>query len=167
MDKDIPASEYKTPSLITPLCRRLRRWLAEIQLDQPEEELLPSLKQDLDDALELTAKAGIEPELVIFVMASCSWWFRVSYAKEAELRKVLECQLARVDHFPRFLRASLRSTVLDRYVSTQLSRRWNRGPSYDEPDSGYSVVFQLEHWQVGSLGCRCIGSPIRPSGSEE
>lgn len=159
MDKDLAASEYKTPSLITPLSKRLQRWRAEIQPEQQEGQILPSLYEDLDYALELTRKVGIEPELVIFLIAISSWWFRVFYAEEAELKRILESQLAEVRFIPNFLRSVRKITVLDRYVSTQLSKLWPCGPTADEEDSDFIIsAFQSKCWaEIGSLSKQWSG----------
>lgn len=174
-EKDMSAAEYKTPSLITPLSKRLRHWLAEIQPGQPEAEILPSLEEDLDYALKLTGKAGIQPELVIFLIASCSWWFRVFYAKEPDLKKALERQLSTVGYTPHFPRSFYRMTILDRYVSKQLSKPWPRDQSlYGEASRDINTAYQSKYleeivslakeWSGPVLVSECIQLPSRPGG---
>lgn len=166
------AFEYKTPSLITPLCRSLRRWFAEIQPEQRKGKILPSLEEDLEFALELTWKVGIEPELVIFIIAISSWWFRVYTANEADLKRALKSQLA---NFPGSVHTM---TILDRYLCVQLSKLWPIGPSSDEEASEFiTEAFQSKglreidslarKWSGPFLVSNCTQLPPRRGGYPE
>ena len=121
---------YKTTHpLAKPLCERLKRWRSEVGL-----ETNPHLQEWLEDALKNAKRAEVEPDLVIFAIAICEWWFRICLPDKNDIRQILMHRLndSRYTPYPRFptdvLSTSGVPPALNQYVDRYLAKSW-------EPDA--------------------------------
>lgn len=119
----------KTHPLVKPLCQRLERWRSEAGL-----KTHPHLQESLEDALKDAKRAKVEPDLVIFSIAICEWWFRICLPKQPELRQILKHRLNNSQYtpHPRFptdvLSTSGVPPAVNQYVDRYLAKSW-------EPDA--------------------------------
>lgn len=123
-------SERKTHPLVKPLCERLKRWKSEVGLITP-----PRLEEWLQDALEDSKSAGVEPDLVVFVIAICGWRFRICRPRENEIMQILKHRLndSRYTPHPRFATDVFKtggvSSAINEYVDQSLAKLWEPNAS--------------------------------------
>jgi hypothetical protein len=115
----------ETHPLIYPLCERLERWRGEIG-----QTTYPRLQQGFVDALEVTKKAGVGSELVIFAVALCEYWFRICRPTKEVLKLALSHRLTDPRYSPHSSTSAGIFTTTDvphavnQHIDRYLAERW-------------------------------------------
>ena len=125
MVDNMSLADRKTHPLIKPLCERLKSWRDEVGLITH-----PHLQESLEDALRDAKSAGVEPDLVIFVIAICEWWFRVCLPGKNKLGQILKHRLndPRYTPYPRFATDVFKTRgvplAINEHVDRHLRKSW-------------------------------------------
>lgn len=110
--------------LLEQLGKRVLAWRAEARLKTCQNLDLACLGETLHDASRL----GIEPELLIFVVAISEWWFRVYQDPRVAIERALRDRLHNAVYSP-LGRTPFETpgvpAPINRYVDQQLSALWN------------------------------------------
>ena len=111
------------------LYKRVLGWREEIGI-----KTYPDMRQ-FKNALEMIREAGIEEDLVLFVVGLCEWTFRIKYPLPLHIRRALRLKLNKAHYSPYgptspFL-AQIRPSppLIDQYIDSRLGSLWNENAS--------------------------------------
>lgn len=113
------------PELET-LYQRATQWREEIGI-----KTRPDMEQ-AKEALRLSREAGIEEEVVLFVVALCEWTFRIQSPLPLHIRRALRFKLNHEGYSPYLLdqfRTKGVPPLVDQYVDSRLRNLWNQHAS--------------------------------------
>ena len=123
-------SDKKTHPLVKPLCERLKGWRAEVGL-----KTHPHLEESLQEAIEDAKNAGVESDLVIFLIAVCEWRFRICRPTKVMLRQALKHRLNNSQYTPHphfatdVFKTSGVPLAINDYVDRCLAKLWESSAS--------------------------------------